>query len=59
MCSALDDIKGIGPKTRVALLKHFKSVKRIKAASEDEIALVIGAAKAKIVVETLLEVKSS
>ena len=51
--SALDDIKGIGPKTRMALLKHFKSVKRIKEANLDEVAMVIGAAKAKIVLETL------
>ncbi|MBR5639996.1 MAG: excinuclease ABC subunit C [Muribaculaceae bacterium] len=57
--SVLDDIKGIGPKTRQALLKHFKSVKRIKAASEDEISLVVGTAKAKIVIEALLSVKSS
>ena len=40
-------------------MKHFKSVKRIKAASEDEISLVVGAAKAKIVIEALLSVKSS
>ncbi len=53
--SVLDDIKGIGPKTRLALLKHFKSVKRIKAASEDEISLVVGAAKAKIVINALAE----
>lgn len=51
--SALDDIKGIGPKTRTLLLKHFKSVKRIKEASEEEIAMVVGAAKARIVVKAL------
>ena len=51
--SALDDIKGIGPKTRTLLLQHFKSVKRIKAASEEEISQVIGAAKARIVIEGL------
>ena len=51
--SALDDIKGIGPKTRTLLLKHFKSVKRIKEASEEEIAMVVGAAKARIVVNAL------
>lgn len=49
--SALDDIKGIGPKTRTLLLKHFKSVKRIKEASEEEIAMVVGASKARIVVK--------
>ena len=51
--SQLDDIKGIGPATRNALLKHFKSVKRIKAASADEISLVVGANKARLVIEAL------
>lgn len=51
--SQLDDIKGIGPKTRNALLKHFKSLKRIKAASEEEIALAIGTNKARRVIEAL------
>ena len=51
--SALDNIKGIGPKTRTLLLKHFKSVKRIKEASEEEIAMVVGASKARIVVKAL------
>jgi len=44
--SELDDIAGIGPKTKAALLKHFHSVKRIAAASADELAEVVGAAKA-------------
>ncbi len=51
--SQLDDIKGIGPKTRTALLKHFKSLKRIKEASPNEISLVVGVAKAKLVIEAL------
>ena len=51
--SQLDDIKGIGPATRNALLKHFKSVKRIKAASANEISLVVGANKARLVIEAL------
>lgn len=51
--SQLDDIKGIGPKTRNALLKHFKSVKRIKEASLDEISQVVGATKAQLVVTAL------
>ena len=51
--SQLDDIKGIGPATRNALLKHFKSVKRIKAASTNEISLVVGANKARLVIEAL------
>ena len=47
--SALDQIPGIGPKTRDALLIHFKSVKRIAAADLDAIAEVVGPAKASIV----------
>lgn len=53
--SALDEIKGIGEKSKTALLKEFKSVKRIKAASFEDIAAVIGQAKAKIVTENLKE----
>ena len=45
--SSLDNILGIGDKTIVKLLKEFKSVKRIKEASTDELATVIGTAKAK------------
>ena len=51
--STFDDIKGVGEKTRDALLKHFKSLKRVKDASIDEIAEVVGPAKAKIVYEGL------
>jgi len=47
--SELDDIKGIGPKTRDELLQHFKSVKRIKETAEKDIATVIGPAKATII----------
>ena len=43
--SELDNIKGIGPKTKETLLKHFKSVKRIREASQDDIATVIGTKK--------------
>ena len=49
--SELEEIKGIGPKTRDMLLKKLKSVKRIKETSEQEIATLIGKAKAKIVVQ--------
>ncbi|MEY8685905.1 excinuclease ABC subunit UvrC [Bacteroides sp. AN502(2024)] len=49
VASALDNIKGVGEKTKRALLKEFKSVKRIKEASFEEIAAVIGEAKAKTV----------
>ena len=47
--SELDEIKGIGPKTKEALLKHFKSVKRIKEANNQEITSIIGTAKAKVI----------
>lgn len=47
--SELDKIKGIGEKSRTALLKHFKSVKQIKNATPDEITAVIGKAKAEII----------
>ncbi len=46
--SELDDIKGIGPKTKNLLLKQFKSLKRIKEASEPELVAVIGQSKARI-----------
>lgn len=51
--SALDSIKGIGEKTKTLLLKEFKSVKRIKEASMEEVSTVIGESKAKIVKEGL------
>ncbi len=51
--SELDGIKGIGPATKSELLKKFKSIKRIKEASENEIAEIIGKAKAKILLEGL------
>ncbi len=44
--SMLDSVEGIGPKTRTALLTHFKSLKRIRQADLDEIASVIGPSKA-------------
>ena len=47
--SALDSIKGIGEKTRETLLTRFRSVKRITEADLDELAAVIGPAKASIV----------
>lgn len=49
--SELDDIKGIGPKTKDLLLKELKTVKRIKEASIKEIAAIIGPSKAKIIAE--------
>ena len=53
--SALDTIKGIGEKTKSVLLKHFKSVKRIREASEEELSTIIGPAKAKVLMEALKE----
>lgn len=55
---ALDGIKGIGPKTAEALLQHFKSVKRIREASEADIASVVGAAKARLVLEGLAQAEA-
>ena len=49
--SELDDIKGIGPKTRDELLNSLKSVKRISEADEATLSNIIGPAKAKIVFE--------
>ncbi len=51
--SALDSIKGIGEKSKTALLREFKSVKRIREASLEELAKVVGEAKAKTVKEGL------
>ena len=45
--SVLDTIKGIGPKTKEALMAHFKSVKRIKEATIEEIASIVGKSKAE------------
>ena len=53
IASALDGIKGIGEKRKTALLKEFKSVARIKQATVEELAAVIGEAAAKSVKETL------
>ena len=46
--SELDDIKGIGPKAKEALLSHFKSVKKIKEASQEALTEIIGQHKASI-----------
>lgn len=53
--SELDEIKGIGPKIKEALLKHFKSIKRMKGADIQEITELIGAAKAQILVHYFKE----
>jgi len=51
--SQLTDIEGIGALTAEKLLKEFKSVKKIRMASEEDIAAVIGAAKAKVLLAEL------
>lgn len=49
--SELDDIKGIGPKTRDSLLKALKSVKRILETDLNTLNQIVGEAKAKIIFE--------
>ncbi len=49
--SELDDIPGIGPKTRVLLLKHFKSVKKIKSAEIQELTAIVGTKKSTLIYE--------
>ncbi len=53
--SVLDNIKGIGEKTKTLLLKEFKSVKRIREADIKELEAHVGPAKAKIIKEGLAE----
>ena len=53
IASVLDGIKGIGEKRKTALLKEFKSVARIKQATVEELAAVIGEAAAQSVKEAL------
>jgi excinuclease ABC subunit C len=55
IASALDNIKGIGDKSKEALLQQFKSVKRIKEAPVEELAKIVGEAKAKLVKEALAD----
>ncbi|MDE5662829.1 MAG: excinuclease ABC subunit UvrC [Muribaculaceae bacterium] len=49
--SELDAIKGIGPASQTLLMKHFKSLKRLREASVDEMAQVVGQAKARVIFE--------
>ena len=53
--SELDDIKGIGPKAKEALLSKFKSVKKIKEASLEQLAEVLGPHKAEILAKYFAE----
>lgn len=54
IASELDSIKGIGPATKTLLLNEFKSVKRIKETSAEDIAKIIGPAKTKALLNALL-----
>ena len=47
--SELAAIKGIGEATSTALLRHFKSAKRVREASEADIAAIVGPAKARLI----------
>ena len=51
--SALDEIKGIGEKTKTLLLREFKSVKRIKEADMERLTEIVGPSKAKLIKESL------
>lgn len=53
IASELDSIKGIGPKTAATLLRHFRSVKRIREAPVQEIAAIVGPAKAALLKSAL------
>ena len=53
--SELDDIKGIGPKAKEALLSKFKSVKKIKEASLEQLAEVLSPHKAEILAKYFAE----
>ena len=51
VASELDGIRGIGPKAKADLLREFKSVKRIREATHDALAAVVGQAKARVLEE--------
>ena len=53
IASALDNIKGIGEKRKTALLKEFKSVARIKKATLEALAAVVGESAAQSIKESL------
>ncbi len=59
VASELDEIKGIGPRTRELLIKHFRSVKRIREASLEALSEVIGVNKAKILHDALARNKEN
>jgi excinuclease ABC subunit C len=53
--SVLDDVPGLGPARRAALLRHFGSLKKLRAADAEQVAAVpgVGAATAQAVVDAL------
>ena len=53
--SGIEEIKGIGKKTTEKLLAHFKSIKKLKEATPEEIEKVIGKARTKVLLEKLKE----
>ncbi|MBO7168504.1 MAG: excinuclease ABC subunit C, partial [Rikenellaceae bacterium] len=52
--SSLDGIPGIGPKTIAELMRHFRTISAIRAASLDDLAAVVGPAKAQKIVDSVL-----
>lgn len=57
--TSIETIPGIGEKTMITLIKHFKSVKRLSKATENEISDVVGLSKAKKIIEFYKESNSS
>ena len=57
LTNSLESIPGVGEKTMIALLKHFKSVKRLQNATEKEISEVVGVSKAKKITDFYKENK--
>ena len=57
--SELDNIKGVGQKTRDALLNNLKSVRRIREATQEELSAIIGPAKAQIVYDHFHQEKNA
>lgn len=53
LSSSLDNIRGLGTKTQIKLIKTFKSFKNIKKASKDDLTKVIGLSKAKDLYENI------
>lgn len=55
--SSMDTIPGIGEKTMLTLIQHFKSVKRMKVATEKQISEVVGVSKAKKITDFYKEIQ--